>query len=88
VAVPSELGEDDVKAFVVARDGSSLDLAELRGSLDGKLSPFKIPRYLEQITELPLTPTGRVAKHQLTRDRTAAEVDFEGAPKLRERDAR
>jgi crotonobetaine/carnitine-CoA ligase len=83
VAVPSELGEDDVKAFVVAAEGVRLDFADVRASLEGKLSPFKIPRYFEQVDELPLTPTGRVAKHKLTRERTDAEVDFEGAPKAR-----
>jgi crotonobetaine/carnitine-CoA ligase len=86
VAVPSELGEDDVKAFVVPAPGldvTALDLAALRSSLVGVLSPFKIPRFFEAVAELPLTPTGRVAKHQLPRDRTPGEVDFEGAPKAR-----
>ncbi len=41
------------------------------------LAPFKVPRYIEVVAELPHTPTGRVAKHQLPRERTAAEIDFE-----------
>ena len=83
VAVPSELGEDDVKAFVMPVPGASLDLGALRGGLIERLSRFKVPRYLECVDELPLTPTGRIAKHQLPRGRTAAEVDFEGAPSAR-----
>lgn len=83
VGVPAELGEEDVKAFVVAPAGVTLDLAEVRASLVGRLSPFKVPRYLEQVDRLPLTPTGRVAKSKLTRDRTAAERDFEGVPAAR-----
>jgi hypothetical protein len=38
-----------------------------------------VPRYLEAVPELPHTPTGRIAKHRLERDRTAAEVDFEAS---------
>ena len=41
------------------------------------LAPFKVPRYMEAVPELPHTPTGRIAKHQLDRERTAAEADFE-----------
>lgn len=76
VAVPSELGEDDVKAFVVPAPGANVDLGELRAFVSERLAPFKVPRYLEVVGELPHTPTGRVAKHQLPTARTAAEVDF------------
>jgi hypothetical protein len=30
------------------------------------------------LDELPRTPTGRVAKHRLPTERTAAEIDLEG----------
>jgi hypothetical protein len=33
------------------------------------------------MAELPHTPTGRIAKHELPRDRTDAEVDFD--PRVR-----
>ena len=78
VAVPSELGEDDVKAFVMPEPGTAVDLAALRETLERRLSSFKVPRYLECVDELPLTATGRVAKHKLPRDRRPDEVDFEG----------
>lgn len=84
VAVPSDLGEDDVKAFVVPAPGTTLDLTALRSALAARLSRFKVPRYLECVDQLPLTPTGRVAKHQLPRDRTAGEVDFEAARAARQ----
>jgi crotonobetaine/carnitine-CoA ligase len=83
IAVPSELGEDDVKAFVMPVPGTSIDLAVLRSALGERLSRFKVPRYLECVDELPLTPTGRVAKHKLPRDRTAGEIDFDDAARPR-----
>jgi carnitine-CoA ligase len=75
VGVPSELSEEDVKAFVVVRGGA--DLAAIRDWAAGRLAPFKVPRYLEAVADLPHTPTGRVAKHELSRERTAEEIDFE-----------
>jgi crotonobetaine/carnitine-CoA ligase len=76
VGVPSDLTEEEIKGFVVLRDGAEGDLAALRAHAAERLTAFKVPRYLEAIGELPHTPTGRVAKHRLDRDRTDREVDF------------
>jgi carnitine-CoA ligase len=65
VGVPSELSEDDIKAFVVLRDGSEADFDELREWASRRLTPFKVPSQYEELAELPHTPTGRVAKHRL-----------------------
>ena len=70
VAVPSELGEDDVKAFVITRAGVTPDPEALRAHLATRLTRFKIPRFVEVVADLPRTPTGRVAKPKLPRERT------------------
>jgi carnitine-CoA ligase len=76
VGVPSDLSEEDIKAFVVLHDPEA-DLAAVREHVAGLLAPFKVPRYMEATAELPHTPTGRVAKHELDRERTPGEIDFE-----------
>jgi len=63
--VPSELSEEDIKAFVVLRDGAEADLDALRTWASQRLTPFKVPSQYEALDELPHTPTGRVAKHRL-----------------------
>ena len=88
VGVPSELSEEEVKAFVVFVEGAVVALAELRDFAAGRLAPFKVPRYLEVVQELPHTPTGRVAKHELPRDRTDAEEDLRWMPAPTERRGR
>jgi carnitine-CoA ligase len=75
VGVPSELSEEEVKAFVVLLDGEA-DLEAIRAHAAERLAAFKVPRYVEAVGELPHTPTGRVAKHKLSRDRTERERDF------------
>ena len=79
VGVPSELSEEDVKAFVVADQGRRIDVAELHVHALEQLAAFKVPRYIEVVDALPHTPTGRLAKHQLARDRTDAEIDMEAS---------
>jgi carnitine-CoA ligase len=76
VGVPSELSEEDIKAFVVLHDPAT-DLAAVREHAAGLLAPFKVPRYMQATAELPHTPTGRVAKHEISRERTPEEIDFE-----------
>ena len=65
IGVPSELTEEEVKAFVVLREGAGAEPSDLREHAAGRLTRFKVPRYLEVVDELPHTPTGRVAKHRL-----------------------
>jgi crotonobetaine/carnitine-CoA ligase len=78
IAVASELTEDDVKAFVLAGPSGVVDVAGLHDFAAERLARFKVPRYYEVVTELPHTPTGRLAKHQLPVERTADELDMEG----------
>jgi carnitine-CoA ligase len=65
VGVASELSEEDIKAFVVMRDGAEPDFDELRDWASERLTPFKVPSLYEALDELPHTATGRVAKHRL-----------------------
>jgi crotonobetaine/carnitine-CoA ligase len=79
VGVPSALTEEEVKAFVVPRPGARPAPPALRDFAAERLTRFKVPRYIELVEELPHTPTGRVAKHQLPRELTGAEWDAEEA---------
>ncbi len=77
VGVPSELSEEEVKAFIVPAGGAAVDFAALRAFAAERLAAFKVPRYFEAIGELPRTPTSRVAKHQLPAGNRPAEYDAE-----------
>ncbi|HEY7325550.1 MAG TPA: AMP-binding protein [Streptosporangiaceae bacterium] len=80
IGVPSELSEEEVKAFIVPAGEGAVDFAELRAFAADRLAAFKVPRFWEVIDELPRTPTSRVAKHQLPDGNTRAEYDAEAAP--------
>jgi crotonobetaine/carnitine-CoA ligase len=65
VPVPSELGEDDVMAFVVPSSGRTIDPVELIRFCEPRLAYFAIPRYVDVVAELPLTENGKVRKFLL-----------------------
>jgi carnitine-CoA ligase len=75
VGVPSELSEEEVKAFLVAADGVRLDFAGLHAYAAERLAPFKVPRYWQQLGSLPRTPTARIAKHRLPAGHPPEEFD-------------
>jgi crotonobetaine/carnitine-CoA ligase len=77
VGVPSELSEEEVKAFVVPAPGADLDFAALRAHAATLLASYKVPRYWQAVADLPRTPTSRVAKHRLPRDHPPDEWDAE-----------
>jgi carnitine-CoA ligase len=81
IGVPSDLSEEDVKAFVVLTGDGAITLEELRDYVAERLAPFKVPRYFEAVSELPHTATGRIAKHKLPRGRSEAEADLDPQPR-------
>jgi len=64
-AVPSELGEDEVKANVVLKPGENLSPENLTKFCNERMAYFAVPRYLEFVSELPKTPTNRIEKYKL-----------------------
>jgi crotonobetaine/carnitine-CoA ligase len=78
-AVPSDLGDDEIKACIVVKeDAEELEPAALFDFCKRTLPYFAVPRYVELMTELPVNAVGRVRKQDL-RDRgvTTATWDFE-----------
>jgi acyl-CoA synthetase (AMP-forming)/AMP-acid ligase II len=49
------MGEDDGRCSVVLTPGASLTAAELVEWALERLAPFKVPRYVEFVDELPRT---------------------------------
>ena len=69
VAVPSELGEDEVKAYVTPREGATVDPEQVVYWCAEHLAYFKVPRYWEVRDDLPRTPSLRVRKDVLRQER-------------------
>ena len=68
VAVPSDVGEDEIKVVVVPQEGATIDPEQLTRFLIERLPYFMVPRYVEVADALPKTPTHKVQK-ALLRDR-------------------
>jgi crotonobetaine/carnitine-CoA ligase len=65
VAVPSELGEDEVMIVVVPVPGEELEPADLIEFCGTRVASFMVPRFVRIVPELPKTGTERVRKFVL-----------------------
>lgn len=65
IAVPSDVGEDEVMTCVVLKPGESLDPLDLIKHCESLMPYFSVPRYVDIHIELPKTPTHRVEKYKL-----------------------
>lgn len=65
VGVPSDVGEEDVKAVVVCKPGRTITPEEIIEWCQDKLAYFAIPRYIAIRDSMPKTPSERVEKFKL-----------------------
>jgi carnitine-CoA ligase len=65
IGVPSELTDEELMVFIVAREKGELDFGDIGDWAADRLARFKVPRFYRQIEALPKTSTQKIAKHQL-----------------------
>jgi benzoate-CoA ligase len=65
------IGKEDVdgltktKAFVVLKAGQAASEDELKAFVKDRLAPYKYPRFIEFVAELPKTATGKIQRFRL-----------------------
>ena len=76
-AVPSEIpgGEDEVMLAVVLAPGAQLSPAQMGDLADPLLPRFARPRFVELMTELPKTATGKIQRAALRKRGYTAAFD-------------
>jgi benzoate-CoA ligase len=53
------------KAFVVLKAGEKISADALKQHVKSQLAPYKYPRWIEFVTELPKTATGKIQRFKL-----------------------
>ena len=65
IGVPDPEGLTRTKAFVVLKPGQHATDEELKAFVKERLAPYKYPRLIEFIAELPKTATGKIQRFKL-----------------------
>ena len=65
VGRPHPEWQQAVTAVLVMREGATIDLEAVKAHCYGKLAPYKIPKQIEVVDELPRTPSGKLFRGAL-----------------------
>jgi len=66
IGVKDEVRGEVPKAFVIPREGDTLDEKDLRSFCRDHLANYKVPKYIDVVPDLPRSPTGKILKRGLT----------------------
>ena len=82
VGIADDAGLIKPKAFVVLKSGIAREpqlVAALKEFVKTRLAPYKCPRWIEFVDELPKTPTGKIRRNLLRQSATVARTNTPGA---------
>ena len=65
IGVTDTDGLTKTKAFVVLKSGASVSADDLKAFVKDKLAPYKYPRQIEFVNDLPKTATGKIQRFKL-----------------------
>ena len=82
IGVPDARYGEELMAWVIPRDGASLDADAVREFCKGRIAHYKIPRYVKLVDSFPMTVTGKVQKFKM-RDQAIDELRLAGSAAVR-----
>jgi long-chain acyl-CoA synthetase len=68
VGLPDKEWGERVTAFIAPKPGQKIIPEELKTFLKSRLSPFKVPKEYIILSELPMSPAGKVLKRELKKE--------------------
>ena len=75
IGVPDQRYGEELMAWIIPREGTSLDREQVESYCRGKIAHHKIPRYVKLVDAFPMTVTGKVQKFKL-RELAVEELDL------------
>ncbi|KAA6324265.1 propanoyl:CoA ligase, partial [termite gut metagenome] len=63
--IPSKKYGEEVGAFIILREGATLQESDVKDFCRNKISRYKIPKYIFFVNDFPLTGSGKIQKFKL-----------------------
>jgi len=65
IGMPDDVMGEVATAYVIPREGVSIDPQEIVDFCVGEIANFKVPRYVQIVDEFPMTQSGKIQKFRL-----------------------
>jgi fatty-acyl-CoA synthase len=82
IGVPDARYGEELMAWIIPRQGASLDADAVREFCQGRIAHYKIPRYVKTVDAFPMTVTGKVQKFKM-RDQAIDELGLADSAAVR-----
>jgi fatty-acyl-CoA synthase len=63
--VPSQKFGEEVGAFIILKDGATMEPEDVIDSCRGRIARYKTPKYVTFLTAYPMTASGKIQKYKL-----------------------
>lgn len=74
IGIPNASGDETLQAYVTLKEGSGADPSELRALFHGRLAPYKIPKTVVILDEMPRNALGKTLKRVLREQAASVSV--------------
>jgi len=81
IGVPDDVFGEVAAAYIISREGETIDPQEIVDFCVGEIANFKVPRYVEVVESFPMTQSGKIQKFRL-RELAKEAFDSGGMRKL------
>lgn len=78
IGVPSDRYGEEVMAWIIPKAGSAPTADDILAFCKGRISSYKIPRFIKFVDGYPMTVTGKIQKYRM-REMAVAELGLQGA---------
>jgi fatty-acyl-CoA synthase len=65
IGIPDDVMGEVAAAYIIPREGETIDPQEIVDYCHGEIANFKVPRYVVLVDELPMTQSGKIQKFKL-----------------------
>ncbi|SEB01117.1 AMP-binding protein [Variovorax sp. YR216] len=65
VGLPDKKYGEELCAWIIVKPGQTATADEIREFCKGQIAHYKVPRYIEFVTEFPMTVTGKIQKFKI-----------------------
>jgi len=65
IGVPDDRYGEQLMAWIIVKDGETLDEQGVRDFCSGRIAHFKIPHYIKFVDQFPVTVTGKIQKFRM-----------------------
>jgi fatty-acyl-CoA synthase len=65
VGLPDKKYGEELCAWIIPKPGQTLSADEVRDFCKGQIAHYKVPKYIQFVTEFPMTVTGKIQKFKI-----------------------